>query len=271
VEIYRGKSRPKTAADISERVHKNKSRRNVRAVLTIGNDLVKAGMVEQVKVGGRVAYQKLGWLDQLKKRILNLAANPKALAKLPTKVSPKSTTITSTVKLRVWGNPFDAREVTVDDIASFAKVRKVKAVPKDRLGLAEKVFKAGLQQVIGEPGKFVDWGGEKNDLLTTRVTFRGNRIATACAFKGPGQKGVLQPAKMGKNGNQIQKLFESSADLFIIQYWGQIGEPVKDMVSAFAQLRSGHLGKRVYYCIIDGKDSDRLVLAYPKAFKVRAE
>ena len=73
---------------------------------------------------------------------------------------------------------------------------------------------------------------------------------------------------MGKHGDQIQKLFSSPADLFVLQYWAQVSERVRETVTSYADLRSGHQAKRVYYCIIDGKDSDRLALAYPDAFDV---
>ena len=71
---------------------------------------------------------------------------------------------------------------------------------------------------------------------------------------------------MGRNGDQIQRLFESRADLFIVQYWGQVDESVYQLMETFAVARSVHTGKRVYYGVIDGADSDRLVLAYPKEF-----
>lgn len=75
----------------------------------------------------------------------------------------------------------------------------------------------GMQQVLGEKGKFQDWGGEGNDLWTTRLRLGGKRRATAFAFKSGGTPGKLTPAKMGRNGDQIQRLFQSPADVFIVQ------------------------------------------------------
>jgi hypothetical protein len=262
-EIYRGKPKPKTADDIRRKVRA----RNDRLVLTIGNELVKAGMVEQKKVDGRVAYEKFGWLDQLKRRILNYAANPNALAKLPTKTNPKGSNGPSVVRLKLWGKATDTRELTLDDIDSFAKVRRVKKVPASRLAIPETAFKEGVKKIIGETGRFVDRPDERNDLLSNRVVYRGKRIASAFAFKGPGKRKVLlEPSDMGKHGDQIQKLFNSPADLFILQYWSQVSERLREMVVSYAEIRSGHYAKRVYYCIIDGKDSDRLALAYRTAF-----
>jgi len=50
------------------------------------------------------------------------------------------------------------------------------------------------------------------------------------------------------------------------QTW--VSERVREGVTSYADLRSGDQVKRVYFCIIDGKDSDRLALAYPHAFDV---
>ncbi len=262
-EIYRGKPRPKTANEIATRLH-----RTPRRVLTTGNELRKHGLVDQLEVDGRVAYRKDPFLDQHKRRILRLAANREARDRIPTKVRPAGG-MGATIRLRV-SKPFSIKQVTVDDIASFAKVRKVKKLPAGRLALPEKAFKEGVKRVIGEPGKFVDSPAERFDLLSTRVMLRTKRIAAAFAFKGPGRKGILRPAAMGRNGDQIQRLFKSEAELFFVQYWGQVDESVIEQIRTFATVRSLHTGDRVSYGVIDGKDSDRLVLAYPNAFQQRS-
>lgn len=258
-EIYRGKPKPKTAKDIAARLKCAPKR-----VLMTGNELRKAGLVEQLKVGSRVAYQKEGFLDQYKTRILRLAGNTEARERVPTKVRPKGST---TVRLQISTRVANVKQVTVDDIHSFSKVRKVRSVPKKRFALPEKVFKEGIQAIIQEPGTFVDSPGERFDLLSTRVVLTTKRVATAFAFKGPGKKGILRPASMGRNGDQIQRLFHSEAELFVLQYWGQVDESVFEQMKLFATARSVYTGYRVFYAVIDGRDSDRLVLAYPAAFR----
>jgi hypothetical protein len=258
-EIYRGKPKPKTAADISARLRCPEKR-----VLMAGNELRKAGLVEQLKVGARVAYQKEGFLDQHKARILRLAKNKAARERVPTKARPASST---TIRLQISTRLAKAKQVTVDDIRSFSKVKKVRTVPAKRMALPERVFKEGIQAIIQEPGKFVDSPGERFDLLSTRVFLKTARIATAFAFKGPGKKGILRPASMGRNGDQIQRLFHSEAELFLLQYWGQVDESVVEQMRVFATARSVYTGERVLYGVIDGRDSDRLVLAYPDAFQ----
>jgi len=258
-EIYRGKRKPKTAADIAARLKCPEKR-----VLMTGNELQKQRLVEQLKVGQRVAYQKDGFLDQHKARIMRLAKNKTARQRVPTKARPAGATI---IRVQISSRVVKAKQITVDDIGSFSKVKKVRVVPAKRLALPEKVFREGIQAIIQEPGEFVDSPGERFDLLTTRVFLRKNRIATAFAFKGPGKKGVLRPASMGRNGDQIQRLFHSEAELFLLQYWGQVDESVVEQMRVFAIARSLHTGDRVLYGVIDGRDSDRMALAYPDAFR----
>jgi hypothetical protein len=126
--------------------------------------------------------------------------------------------------------------------------------------------KAGIARIIGEKGKFQDWGGEPNDLYTTKVRFKGRRRAVAFAFKGPGTKGALTPKKLGKNGDQIQRLFLSPADIFLVQYHDQVGQAVYEQMKVFATVCSIREGKQIWYGVVDGDDSNRIMAAYPKKF-----
>lgn len=103
-------------------------------------------------------------------------------------------------------------------------------------------------------------------MFSTRVKIRGKRINAAFAFKGRGTKGKLTPKAMGKNGDQIQRLFNSPAELFLIQYWDSIDESVIEQMKNFAIAKSVSEGKRIYYGIIDGYDTQRLIEAYKKYF-----
>ena len=71
---------------------------------------------------------------------------------------------------------------------------------------------------------------------------------------------------MGKNGDQIQRLFKTAASVFMVQYWGQVAESVTEQMEEFAKAKSAVEGTVVYFGIIDGDDSNRLLKAYPKAF-----
>jgi hypothetical protein len=262
-EVYRGKRKDKTAQEIADHL-----RKPLKMILNAGNELQKRGYIEQLP-GYPVTYRKDPFIDQQRDRILRLAANKKARDAVPTKANPKPKPTTITVK--VSSKSVKATRIHVEHVKAFSKARSVRSTPAKPLALAEKDFKAGVQRLLGEPGTFTDWGGEQNDLLTTRAFVAGKRRVAAFAFKGPGKKGILKPSGLGANGDQIQRLFKSDAEVFIVQYWGQIDPSVPEQMKAWARLVSSNEQKQIFYAIIDGKDSDRLVLAYPKAFKLRAD
>ena len=72
---------------------------------------------------------------------------------------------------------------------------------------------------------------------------------------------------MGKNGDQIQRLFEGPAEVFFVQYEGEIKENVVELTQELAKAKAKALfGQEVFYGIIDKADTYRLRLAYPKVF-----
>jgi hypothetical protein len=172
------------------------------------------------------------------------------------------------VTVRVPAKRINAVMITCDDFDDFAAVRKIRSAP--HRAISEEAFQSGIQKLIGEKGKFVDWGGERNDLMTTKVRLKGKRVAAAFAFKGPGKKGILTPQKFGKNGDQIQRLFTSPADIFIVQYHDQIAETVLEQMLIFAQFKSFTEGRRIWFGQIDGDDSDRLIEAHKAAFGIKS-
>ncbi|MFI5117644.1 MAG: hypothetical protein ACHP8B_13215 [Terriglobales bacterium] len=98
-----------------------------------------------------------------------------------------------------------------------------------------------------------DWGGESNDIFTTRITVGARRRRGAFALKGPAKVGPLVPRMMGKNGDQIQRLFSSPAQVFFVQYEGEIKESVVHQMSQLA-LAKAATEREVYYGVIDLKD-----------------
>jgi len=204
---------------------------------------------------------------QHRSKILLLANNSEKLSSFPTKINPRSAA-KAVINLKILGNHIRATQIHIDDIDSFDKIRRIhKEVPFRQI--SEEKFKRGIQRIIGEQGKFIDWGGERNDLYSTRMMFQGKRITTAFAFKGKGKKvAKLIPAHMGKNGDQIQRLFSCPAEFFIVQYWGQIDESIVEQMKTFAISKSMSERKKIYFCVIDGQDSARLILAYRSCFEV---
>lgn len=154
--------------------------------------------------------------------------------------------------------------LTVDDIDSFAAVGLIapaSVVHNVPVSTPEAEIKAVICAAVGDLPK-KDWGGEQNDIFTTRVILNGRRVLAAFLLKGPAVKGRLTIAKCGKNGDQIQRLFESPAELFVIQYNGHIDERViAEARQKVLFVRSqGNTG--ACCAIIDGLDTARLLAAY---------
>lgn len=257
--IYHHKSPVKTVEEIAQRTGLSRMR-----VLQAGGYLARRQIVNQEKKNGDTAYRKIDFFHAHKRQILGLAGNPKKLAALPTK-RRVVVRLPKTIALPSAGAK--ANRITIDDIDSFAKVRRKKFAGHLPVSLSEAQFKRGVQGVLGEPGQFKDWGGEKSDLYSTRIRMNGKRLAAAFGFKGPGEKGSLVPGKMGKNGDQMQRLFQEEADVFFVQHWREIRPSVIELMRSLAVAKSVTTGKRIYYGIIDGQDSERLRLAYPSKFE----
>jgi hypothetical protein len=89
-------------------------------------------------------------------------------------------------------------------------------------------------------------------------------MATAFALKGRGlQKPILEIGDCGKNGDQLVRLLESPARLFVVQFIGNISESViKDMEGKVHAARAQ--GREAWYCIMNGQDTARVLKAYGK-------
>jgi hypothetical protein len=259
--IYRGKQRAKTAADIAKVTGLSE-----KEVLDAGKKIANNHLVDQVKLNGRTAYQKDPFIAGKKDKIIRLAESHKNnIKKIPTSYAPHVSSVQISVRLPT--KRFPVQEIDVKDFDQFSKTRSLKKTPKVKI--SEKSFKAGLKKLLGDSGDHPDWGGEKNDLCV-RTEVKGSRRRVAFAFKGPGTSGILTPGKLGKNGDQIQRLcLDTLADVFVIQYHGQIADSVVEQMESFARLRAFKDEKKIYFGIIDGDDTNRLLAAYPAEFGLR--
>lgn len=70
---------------------------------------------------------------------------------------------------------------------------------------------------------------------------------------------------LGKNNDQIFRLAQAPAGLLVVQHCHEIQEPVRATLRAFA-VQPGAVRR---YCLIDGKDSLRLLIAYDKLDRAR--
>jgi hypothetical protein len=252
--IYRGKKQVKTIKEIMKETGLSQVH-----VLNEGGKM--AGLlVEKVPSG----YKKKKEFAARYLNILGLARDRKKLERLPTKISPKGgASAKITVSFPRLGQ--NAKFISIDDIDSFSKVRGTPIPAKHIKPLREKKLKLGFAKIIGEKGSFKDWGGEKSDLFSTKLRIAGRRVRAAIAFKGKATKGKLVPGKMGKNGDQINRLFDEPAQVFPVAYKGQIDSSIISQMQAFA-IGNALKGGRIYYGVIDGSDIERLVSAYPNCF-----
>jgi hypothetical protein len=260
--VYSGGNKPKTATAIAERTGMSEV-----TVLQLATPMAHKQYFEQVKPANRIAFKKYKHINAVKYRIMRLAKNPKQLEKHISARTPKQT-----VLLRVDSrrrHEISVNEIFIDDVHEFRRVRGLHPAKLPRLSpkhLPEKLFKYGAAFILGCKGKFQDWGGEKNDLYTSHVTIGGRRRSTALAFKGPATAPPLTPAKLGSNGDQVQRLFSTTADAFFIQFEGRIEETVKEQMLAHAIKKSHETGREVLYGVIALEDSYRLRTKYNSAF-----
>lgn len=259
--IYRGKKRVKTVNEIAYATGLERIRVLQEARLLADNQIVNA-----IRIAGGLAYEKDPFYSAQKKKILRYVQDPVAFSSLPTKIRP-STVWPKGPTISMPKSRIQARYITIDDIDSFRKVARIRVDPNDYVAITESQFKNGIARILGESGKFKDWGGERNDLYTNKVRISGRRLLAAFAFKGKGTRGILTPRQMGKNADQIQRLFKTPASVFIVQYWGQVHESIVEQMAEFAKAKSAVEGSLVRYGIIDGSDSNRLLKAYAWAFR----
>ena len=150
--IYTGKRRAKSVSQLIKTTGLPRTR-----VLDAGKKLADNHIVKAIRQDGDTAYEKIGFFHSHKRKILGLVASPARLRSFPTKRNP----VSPAVHLRL--SPWRAQiaTITIDDIDSFRKVSSVSHRAAE-IGdeLSETEFKNGLQRIIGEVGRFKDWGGE---------------------------------------------------------------------------------------------------------------
>jgi hypothetical protein len=264
--IYSGGSKPKTATVIAARTGFSEG-----TVLQLATPMANKQYFEPVKYDDRKAFKKYPHINAVKSRIMTLAKNPRKLDEHVSTRTPKQTvSVEFNSRKR---KEISVKEIFIDDVVEFKRVKRIAAGQLPSMApnrLPEKLFKYGVASIIGEKGKFQDWGGEKNDLYTSHVTIGNRRRSTAFAFKGPATKPPLTPAKLGKNADQIQRLFSTVADAFFVQFEGRIEDAVKAQMLAEAIKKSHETGRQVLYGLIALEDSHRLRAKYASHFTERS-
>ena len=155
----------------------------------------------------------------------------------------------------------------IGEIDSFRNVRDVDramvahALKDDYLDLSEDQVQLALEQIMNVQFHKKDWGGEYNDLYA-EVIVNGSPTATAFLLKGHGlRQPELRIKDCGDNGDQLVRLFQSPAQLFVVQFVGRISEMVITDVAEKVKARRAD-GNDAHFLIIDGQDTARLLYAY---------
>jgi hypothetical protein len=164
--------------------------------------------------------------------------------------------------LPLWPN---YNELHVDSLDSFSKIQNYHPTlkPADLNALkkiSEKEVKIAFAEIINEPDIPKDWGGESSDLFSSRVIYEKKRISTAFLLKGPSKFKPMTMKELGKKGDQINRLFDEPALLFILQHCHRIETAVIKTMKNYSQ----QIGSPKLWCVINGYDTLRILEAYEK-------
>lgn len=154
--------------------------------------------------------------------------------------------------------------IQMDQIDTFAKVAEVPATQVEAfcpLDLPEDDVEQIIANVIGEPFRQKDWGGELDDLFSMSVQLGGRAVRTSFMLKGRGLGTVMKMKNLGKNGDQVMRMVKQPAELFVVQHVNRIdGSVISHLEDAVAARRAE--GHDVVGSIWDGVAIARLGVAH---------
>ncbi len=114
--------------------------------------------------------------------------------------------------------------------------------------------------LLGEYEVPKDWGGEEADVFSSNLLIGGVRKTGAFLLKGPAKFHPMTLKDCGKNGDQIYRLFNIPAQVYIVQHCHSIGAAVRKTVEAFVTQRA--ISVPCQYVFMDGYATARLLKAH---------
>lgn len=159
----------------------------------------------------------------------------------------------------LWESYSNFYQVRIEDFKEFSKVSEI-PLPDDcqpMKHIKESVMKQCLGNILGDTIA-KDWGGETSDYFSSHVHLGNKQLSCAFLLKGPANFRPMGLNHLGKNNDQIVRLSKEPADILIVQHCHDISPPVQETLKVFATQPSNP--RR--YCLIDGRDSLRLLIAY---------
>jgi hypothetical protein len=144
-------------------------------------------------------------------------------------------------------------EVSPEDVDQFSGIDFTRSVSKQELnqlkGISERTVKDVLCDLLSEIEAPKDWGGEECDLFSTNLRLQGRAVTAAFLLKGPARFHEMTIADCGKNGDQIIRLFNTGADLLIVQHCHKISPRLRNHVRNAAVAR---MSIACRYMFLDG-------------------
>jgi hypothetical protein len=124
----------------------------------------------------------------------------------------------------------------------------------------EHTVKELICRLLGEHSVPNDWGGEESDVLSANLIVEGRRHTGAFLLKGPARFHPMKPTDLGKNGDQLYRLFNIPAQIYVVQHCHSIGAAVRKQAEAFALARTFIAPCRIVF--MDGVTTARLLRAH---------
>ncbi|QPL48037.1 methyltransferase [Halomonas sp. A40-4] len=155
-------------------------------------------------------------------------------------------------------------ELRPEDIEQFAGMDETwfpsQAEFKRMAMVSEQAIKELICWLLGEYSVPSDWGGEESDVLSANLLVDGYRHTGAFLLKGPARFHPMKPTDLGKNGDQLYRLFNIPAQIYVVQHCHTIGAAVRKQAEAFALARSFVSPCRIVF--MDGFTTARLLRAH---------
>lgn len=155
-------------------------------------------------------------------------------------------------------------ELRPEEIAQFAGIADDWMPSKVEFERMRMVPEHAVKELIcGLLGDFTiprDWGGEESDVFSANLSVEARRYTGAFLLKGPARFHTMIPTDLGKNGDQLYRLFNVPAQIYVVQHCHNIGAAVRKQAEAFALARTFLSPCRIAF--IDGVATARLLRAH---------
>ncbi len=121
----------------------------------------------------------------------------------------------------------------------------------------EREIKDRLNLLLGQHESANDWGGEDDDIFAT-CTLNGNELPIAMMLKGRSVPRPMRLKDAGSNSDQVLRIAEAPAVIFVVQHVHKITEPVRRQLRLNIEALRAR-GHEAYCAFIDGFQTYKLL------------